>query len=664
MRPLRSELLICLILCLVTGFTYAPAMGFPFVSIDDLTFVVNNPMVNQGLQLEGLQLAFTRVHSSNWIPLTWLSHAADVSLFGLDAGAHHAVNLALHLLNACLFFLVMRRMTAPEDFWKCAVVAALFALHPAHVETVAWVSERKGALSTTFWWLATWAYLRHVRQPCVARLAAVAALMALGLLAKAMLISLPFALLLLDLWPLRRFAPGAGAGRAVRLLAEKLPLLALSAAAVGVTVWAQSHGPALQSIDVVPLGARFANAVLAPVRYLGTLFWPVDLSPFYPLLGADALAWVGPAGAAAALLLVLTALALRQARARPHFLVGWLWFLGTLVPVIGLVQVGVQSIADRYTYIPYVGLFIVLVWGVPELCPARWRRATLAAVVVLALLTCGALSRGQLLHWRSSLALWKRAVEAAPSAIAHAQLAHQLLQLDRLDEALAQAQRGVEIDPESPEARHNLGAVLLRMGRSDAAGREFSRVLEIDPDFAPSQLARALILHARGSYGAAADLFEQALTQRPDLQQVPDYLPRYQDSLRLELVSRQVGFEEALEDHRRALALRPGWLDVTQNLAWLLATHPQATPQHGRESVVHALRVTGGAGKAGVDLKGLDTLAAAHAAAGDYEQAVGIAEQALERAEAAGYTLVVDSIRARLELYRSGRPYRETPLSR
>lgn len=654
MRPPRSEPVVCLSLCLAIGLTYWPAIDFGFLSVDDLTFVVDNPMVNGGLRVEAVWPAFTRVHSSNWIPLSWLSHALDVSLFGLEAGRHHLVNLLLHALNSCLVFLVLWRMTVLEDFWKCAVVAAFFALHPAHVETVAWVSERKGLLSTSFWWLAVWAYLRYVGRPSAGRLAVVGSAMALGLLAKGMLVTLPVALLLLDVWPLRRLARATGSGR---VLAEKLPLLALSLAAAGVTVWAQSSS-ALQGLASVPLAERVENAVLAYARYLGNLVWPVGLSTFYPRLTGEHLAWFGPVGAAAALLLGLSALALGLARTRPHLFVGWLWYLVTLLPVIGLIRVGAHSLADRYTYLPFFGLYLAGVWGIADVWPARGRNPTLALASTMALLACAMLSHQQLCHWSSSLAFWTRAVEVSPGAIPHAQLANELLGANRLNEALSHAERATEIDPRSARAHHNHGAVLLRRGDTAAAGAEFFRALEIDPDFTPSQLARALVLHEQGEYGGAADLFERALSQRPQYAQLMDVIPRYAESLHRELASGQVGFEEAAEDHRRALALRPDWLEVRQGLAWILATHPQATPEHGREAVAHAQRVVEAGGRTGSEL---DTLAAAHAAAGDFTQAIAVASRSLARAEAAGETLVAASIRARLESYRAGRPYRADP---
>lgn len=647
---------LCLALCFCSVLTYAPVFGFEFVSVDDRTFVVENPMVNQGLRLNGLIAALTTVHSSNWIPLTWLSHAADVSVFGIDPAAHHGVNLLLHCANACLVFLLLRRITDPKDSWKCAVVAALFALHPAHVETVAWVSERKGLLSTIFWLLTTLAYVRYTRRPALSRFVLVAVLLALGLMAKAMLVTLPFCLLLLDVWPLHRHAQLPVSERARRLVAEKLPLLAVSTIAVFMTVWAQSSGAAIRSLDVVPLVARFENAVLAPVRYLGILVWPLDLSVLYPLLEPAQLGW--PAVASALLLGGISVLTFRVTDSHPYLWFGWCWFLCSLLPVIGLVQAGTQSIADRYTYVPFIGLFIGLVFWLAASCPKRLRGGPLVAATLVLLLVCGLVSRAQTLHWRDSQALWKRAASASPSAIAFAQLAMLSLRAGQPDQALEQAQRAVSIDPDLAIARHNLGAVLLRLERTSQAAREFATVLERHPDYAASQLAYAFVLHSQGQYGQAADLFARALTTKRKLMALPDVRQRYAESLRRQPLVGQQDFDAALDEYRRALLLRPDWPDLRQDLLWLLATHPRATRENGREAVSLVSL------NKGTTIADLDTTAVAHAAAGDYAEAIRLATRALERAQTAGYTLVADSIRKRLELYRAGRSYVETPRAR
>jgi tetratricopeptide (TPR) repeat protein len=305
-------------------------------------------------------------------------------------------------------------------------------------------------------------------------------------------------LLLLDVWPLRRLTRATSAPRSRRVFAEKLPLFALSLAAAAVTLWAQSSGKALQGFASVSLAERAANAVLAYVRYLASLVWPVGLSPFYPRLDGETLAWFGPVGAAAALLLGISALALGLARTRPYLFVGWFWYLGTLLPVIGLISVGAHSIADRYTYLPYFGLYLAGVWGVSDLWPARGRGPPLAVATMMVLLACAMLSHQQLRHWSSSLAFCTRAVEVSPGAIAYRQLANELMNVNRPDEALPHAERAIEIDPRSAPAHHTRGAVLLIQGHTAAAGIEFFRALEIDPDFAPSLLASASVLHAQG----------------------------------------------------------------------------------------------------------------------------------------------------------------------
>jgi tetratricopeptide (TPR) repeat protein len=330
--------------------------------------------------------------------------------------------------------------------------------------------------------------------------------------------------------------------------------------------------------------------------------------------------------------------------------------------MIGLITVGRQSIADRYTYLPYFGLFLAGVWSAGEAFSQRGRGAALAgAAGALGLLVCAVLSHQELRHWSSSVAFWSRAVAVSPGAIPHAQLANELLQLNRLDDALSHARQATVIDPRSARTHHILGIVLLKRGDTPAAAAEFFRALEIEPDFGPSQLIRAMLLHEQGNYAGAVDLFETALRQQPDYAQQQNVIPRYADSLRRELASGQTSFEEAVDDHRRALALRPDWLEVRQGLAWILSTDPRATSEDGREAVAHAQRIL----EAGVSSgPGLDVLDAAYAASGDFTRAIAIASRSLERAEASGQTVLAASIRKRLDAYRAGYPYRTDPRSK
>jgi len=353
----RSRVIVlALLLAVGTAAVYLPVRSFDFCGFDDDAYVSENALVRQGLTPRGVAWAFTTFRAANWHPLTWLSHMLDVSLFGMEPGAHHLVNVAFHAANAVLLFLVLRGMTGA--LWGSAAVAALFALHPLHVESVAWIAQRKDVLSAFFFLLMLSAYLRYARSPSRGRLAAVTALFALGLLAKPMLVTAPFVLLLLDFWPLGRFGgahpdPGtlpAGHPPAVgvrRAVLEKVPLFLLSALSSVVTVVAQSRGGAMVPADALPFGARAANALVACAAYLWKTFWPAGLAVYYPHTKGELPAW--KIAGAAALLSALTGIAVREARRRPYLAVGWLWFLGMLVPVIGLVQVGGQAMADRYT---------------------------------------------------------------------------------------------------------------------------------------------------------------------------------------------------------------------------------------------------------------------------------------------------------------------------
>src|SRR5205807_6926 len=393
----RSDLLIMLGLVVVTLAIYAQVIGHQFITLDDPTYIQENSMVNHGLTRAGLAWAFTTFHVANWHPLTWISHMVDCQLFGMNAGGHLLVNALIHAANTLLVFWFLLRTTHAR--WPSALVAALFALHPLHVESVAWASERKDTLSTFFGLLSLIAYVRYAEAPSSGRYAWTAVTLALGLLAKPMLVTLPFVMLLLDYWPLRRLAdpmakehPHRGSHRETAtgiasLVWEKLPLFALVAASAIITFIAQSHGGAVRTLAHAPIAFRLPNAVVSFAKYLLLTFWPNDLAVYYPFAGIPAWQIIG----AAFLLIGITAFCFSQRKIRPYLIVGWLWFLGTLVPVIGLVQVGGQIMADRYFYIPSIGLFIPLVFGLADVAK-RWHvapllGATIAGVVLLALAT-------------------------------------------------------------------------------------------------------------------------------------------------------------------------------------------------------------------------------------------------------------------------------------
>jgi protein O-mannosyl-transferase len=471
------------LLALATLALYARVAWHPFIHFDDNRYVTENAQVQAGLTLAGVKWAFTTLHAANWHPLTWLSHMLDVQIFGLSPGAHHLVNAGLHAANAALLFLALARMTGAPG--RSLAVAALFAVHPLHVESVAWVAERKDLLSTFFGLLALCEYARERR-----RIWLVALLFALSLLAKPMWVTLPFLLLLLDFWPL---------GRGLRL-AEKAPLLALSIGSSVITMVAQTAGDA---VSALPLSVRLENAIVAYVQYLGKAIVPWPLAIFYPHEGAALPAW--KVAAALLLLAAISALAIVRRKQKPWLMVGWFWFLGTLVPVIGLVQVGAQALADRYTYLPLVGLFIALAWTI--------RRPAVAGA---ALAACCALTLHQLGYWSSHEALFRHALAVTPdNAVAEGVLSEGLLHDGKLDEALRHAQRSVDLDPHGSRHWNNLAAVQRTTGSWDEAHASLQRALAIDPGYALAWKNLGEASQHQGRNEDAAEAYAQLARLQP-----------------------------------------------------------------------------------------------------------------------------------------------------
>jgi len=489
-----------------TALLYAQVAGHHFLVFDDDRYVTDNPAVRGGLSLSGVGWAFKSLEVSNWHPLTWLAHMLDVQLFGLDAGAHHLVNAALHALNAALLFLVLAVMTGAAG--RSAIVAAVFAAHPLHVESVAWISERKDVLSTLFGLMMLLAYVRYARRPGPWRHALVVLALAASLLAKPMWVTAPLLLLLLDVWPLQRIAswplprdPATPTFPAVGLrfiLLEKLPLLALSAASSAITVLAQRRGGSLQTLERFDFAERLGNAAASYARYLGKTFWPGGLSAFYPLPAKTAGAWPF---LAAGLLLALTVVAFSQVRRAPWLVVGWLWFIGTLVPVIGLVQVGEQAMADRYSYLPMTGLAIAVTWEVGWLAQRLPRRAheAFASGVVLVIGVLALLTWQQTALWADQEALFRHAIAVAPdNGRAHLILCQALAQQGRYREAALEASDATRLDPKNPRAHKNLGFMLYRLGHVDAAIAALRRAIELQPDYAEAHGNLAIAYGKKG----------------------------------------------------------------------------------------------------------------------------------------------------------------------
>jgi protein O-mannosyl-transferase len=462
-KSVSLPLLLAGALALLTLFAFLPVLGNGFVLLDDAVYVTGNARVNQGLTGESLSWVWSANVGNNWHPLTVLSHMLDCQIFGLEPAGHHLTSLLLHLANVLLLFEVLRRMTGAA--WPSAAAAALFAIHPLHVESVAWVAERKDVLSTCFWILAMGAYTLYVRRPSTGRYLLVALAMVLGLMAKPMVVTLPLALLLLDVWPLGRLRLEPGWGRRLaRLAIEKLPLLGLSAAASVITL--QYQTTSLVALEVLPWRFRLANAAVSYATYLGKTLLPRNLAVFYPIQFA-----ISPwkAWGAAALIAALTALVVWRMRKSPWLLVGWLWFLGTLVPVIGLIQVGRQAMADRYTYIPSIGLFLAVCWELRSLAGSRKRRAALAAAAVAAILALTAATRQQVRHWSDSISLFRHAVEVThDNYVARLGLAKALAWRGDWTGAAEQYRAVLVLRPRLREARKGLDQALREAERRRA----------------------------------------------------------------------------------------------------------------------------------------------------------------------------------------------------
>jgi len=572
---MRRELFIGLFLTVATLAVFWQVLDHDFVSYDDTKYVTENHYVQAGLTKEGLIWAFTTTRASNWHPLTWLSHMLDCQLYGLNPRGHHLTNVFFHLLNTLLLFFVLQRMTGA--LWRSVFVAALFALHPLHVESVAWVAERKDVLSTFFWMLTIWAYTWYVERPRLARYLLTLLTFALGLMAKPMLVTLPFVLMLLDYWPLERLRIQQTDGdttatiRALKtqrasfplLLWEKTPFFALTAVSGAVTFFVQKSGGALGAMDIYPTKIRIGNALASYVSYIGQMIWPRGLAVFYPHPGNGLPVWqvVG----AGLLLACISIAVIRAARYHPYLPLGWLWYLGTLVPVIGLVQVGMQAMADRYTYVPLIGLFIVIAWGVPDLL-AKWRYrraiiATSAGIVLSALTICTWL---QVQHWKSSITLFEHALQVTPkNPVAHNNLGNALEQKGKIDEAIRHLSKALELKPDFAGAHNNLGNALAKQGNLDGAVAHFSRAIQLKPDFAGAHLNLGNALEQQERVDEAIFHFAKALQLKPDFAEAYYNMGN--------VMARQGKFNQAVSHFSKALQFKPYFAEAHNNLGTILA---------------------------------------------------------------------------------------------
>jgi tetratricopeptide (TPR) repeat protein len=578
----RADLVILLGLAVMTLGIYAQVIGHQFITLDDPTYIRENPNVNRGVTLAGLAWAFSTFHAANWHPLTWISHMIDCQLFGTNAGRHLLVNTLIHAANTLLIFYFLLRTTHAR--WPSALVAALFALHPLHVESVAWASERKDTLSTFFGLLSLIAYVRYAEARSISRYAWVAITLGLGLLAKPMLVTWPFLMLLLDYWPLRRLQ-GLDASHQLsslrKLVVEKLPLFALVAVSMIITLLAQSHGGAVRTFAAAPVGFRLSNGVVSYATYILLMFWPNNLAVYYPLPLTGIPTWqvIG----AAFLLIGITALCLFERRNRPYLIVGWLWFLGTLVPVIGFVQVGGQTMADRYFYIPSIGLFIALVFGFSDLAKS-WRvapplSAGIAAGVLLILAT---LTNAQIQRWRDSFTLFEHTLAVTPRNL-HIEhnLGLAMGSAGRYDEAAAHFEKALQIDANFYDGLVGMGVTREFQGRLPEAIDYFQAAIHSQPDTPTAHLQLGRVLWKQSSDQAALEEIGRASQLAPKDAEI-----RADFGLALQLVGR---IPEAIEQFHEALRMNPDNAETHANLG--LALLGSGKPQESIPEFETALRL-------------------------------------------------------------------------
>src|SRR6185437_8377140 len=641
----RKTIYVCAFFALATALLYWRTVGYKFIVVDDHKYVYQNNMVRPGLTWAGVKWAFTATFASNWHPLTWLSHMLDCTLYGIGfPGGHHLTSAAIHIANMILLFLVLKELTGA--FWPSAFAAALFGWHPSHVESAAWICERKDVLSMFFMALTLGAYGRYAKKPTAAKYLLALFLFALGLMSKPMLVTLPFVLLLLDYWPLARFRINSkntntritqhATRNTFSLLVEKIPFFLLSIASCAITVVAQRRGGAIQTLEHVPFSLRAVNALDAYGGYLEKAIWPRHLSVFYPL--PETIPWTLLVLSLLALVLVSYVAFLTRLSA-PWLIVGWLWFLGTLVPVIGLVQVGNQAMADRYTYIPYIGLFIMLAWSaeswlkpsiaraagaIPNFHPlseekgraegerksitnGSGRKSLVVAAASAVLLACFVLSSIQLSYWRDSIQLFTHALAVTrPNVFCERNLSYALSEAGRGKEAIPHYEALLQLTPQDVKSRYNLGLELISTDRPADAAAQFTEALKYQPDSDKLHNSLGIALSQEGKLDPAAAEFEKAIQLNP---QFPWPYLNYA------VVLQKKGLAAAaVTNYMKALEFQPGWDEALDKLAYLLATCPEPSVHDPARAIQFARQANDLTQRKSPDF--LNTLAFAYAAAG------------------------------------------------
>jgi tetratricopeptide (TPR) repeat protein len=658
----------------ITWLVFGQTLGHDFVNFDDHTYVYDNPFITRGISIDGIIGAFTHTHARNWHPLTTISHMLDCQLFGLKAGGHHFTNVLLHSIAVVLLFLVLQQMTS--GLWQSAFVASLFAIHPLHVESVAWISERKDVLSAVFFMLTLGAYTHYARAPSIRRYLLVAFVFALGLMSKPMLVTLPFVLLLLDYWPLGRFCWKRS------LLVEKVPLIALSAVSCAATLLAQRFTAG--ATDQLPLAWRLNNAAISYVAYIWQMFWPAKLAAFYPHPNNQLS--LGQVFLAITFLATVTLVAIRWRKVRPYIFTGWFWYVGMLVPVIGLVQVGEQARADRYTYLPQIGLYVVIVWGITDVLAAVMTRhsgsrpvttklrgsregrtegsdgggykrfcAAIAAAIIIGLSWRAFI---QTSYWKNSEMLWNHTLAVTnDNDTAHNNLGYLFMQRGEMDDAISQFKAALEIRSRHAASHYNIGGAIIennlatalaRKGLIDDAISHCEKAVKLRPDYGDPYFNLGSLLFQQGRVDEAIAQWQKALATQPDD-------AGFHSALANAFLKKGL-YKDAITEYDHAVRIAPHDPLARNDLAWLLATSSDASIRDGTralELAQQAVQLSGGK-----DPVYLRTLAAACAESGRFTDAEQTARQALQAANVQGNSALANTLQDEIALYELGLPYR------
>lgn len=687
---------ICVALAGVTWTVFGQTLRHDFINYDDNLYIYENPNVVSGLTRPTILWAFTHAHAGNWHPLTSLSHMLDCQMFGLNAGGHHFTNVLLHTLAVVLLFLFLRQVTGAP--WRSAFVAAVFAVHPLRVESVAWIAERKDVLSGVFFMLTLLAYARYVSgERSLLRYLLVAFFFALGLMAKPMLVTLPCVLLLLDYWPLCRFgfhslgndANFARRSTFSRLVAEKIPLFLLSLLSSFLTWWAQQAF--MRSTSEIPLALRAENAIVSYVRYLRQLLWPADLAPFYPHPQATLPLLL--VIAAAVLLVAISAVVLCYGRKRPYLITGWGWYLIMLLPVIGLVQVGDQALADRYTYLPQIGIVLAITWTAAEATAGiRQLQRFVALTAVAVTVTLAWCACYQTRYWRNSESLWMHTLAVTENNdLAHNNLGDVWLKSGHVDDAIREYQAALKITPESPVARNNLGSAFFKQGKVAEAIQEFRRVLSRDVQSITGRFNLAAALLRSGRATEAVAEYEKVLAIQPDFAQghlalghalmraerLADAIAQFKIAVQLQpgyaharnslatAFAAKQQWGEAIRCWRETLEIDPNNLAAQSGLAWTLATAPDPTLRNGAEALAISQRLSQTTEASNPMI--LRVLAAAYAEAGRFPEAIETTERGIALATSQYRSDLAALLQSDLKLLQSAQPLRDagkSPITR